>query len=113
MVASALEFDMRPALDETFRTMASSERRRVLTALADRDSSSDGLSVPGEVPIGDRDREMLDRTLYHTHLPVLDDGGFVRWDRDARRVWRGPRFEAVRPLLSLLGDCPDELTLHE
>lgn len=44
-----------------------------------------------------------------THLPKLVEYGYVRWDRDAREVERGPDFEEIEPLLELLSDHRDEL----
>ncbi|ELZ81869.1 hypothetical protein C453_17674 [Haloferax elongans ATCC BAA-1513] len=47
--------------------------------------------------------------LFHTHLPKLDDAGFVDWDPRTGAVVRGPRFDAVEPVLRLFADHTDEL----
>lgn len=61
--------------------------------------------------MGGRNRSDLDPfvTLRHLHLPVLEERGFVRWDRENHRVTRGPRFEELEPFLELLRELQDDL----
>ncbi len=69
-----------------------------------------GESVP--VEWADLTREMTPQELIatsHTHLPKLEDFGFVTWDRDAHVVHAGPEFDDVRAVVELLTANADEL----
>lgn len=45
--------------------------------------------------------------MYHVHLPKLAAHGFIKWERDAHTVTKGPRFDEVRPLLEGAADHPE------
>jgi len=93
--------------DEQLQLLADGTRRRLLVALLDDTLDS----LPVDITEGVRDNEAVNHIeLYHVHLPKLDDSGFVEWDREQRRVSRGPQFSAIEPLLTLLQDNRDELT---
>ncbi len=47
--------------------------------------------------------------LHHVHLPLLEEYGFITWDRATGRVTRGPQFQKIGPLLELLAAHADEL----
>jgi hypothetical protein len=88
-------------------------RRRILVAVG-RDNPRDendvtSESVASEAEEDDDAVELLKQQLYHTHLPKLDDAGFVEWDRDDGLLGRGPRFDEIEPLLELMNDHQDEL----
>jgi hypothetical protein len=88
-------------------------RRRVLVAVA-RDNPRDEDDITSASVLGadveDEDvLELFQQQLYHTHLPKLDDAGFVDWDRGTGIVTRGPRFDGIEPLLRLMNDHQDEL----
>jgi len=57
----------------------------------------------------DADREVVKLELHHTHLPQLDEAGFIDWDRSTDSVVRGEHFEDIRPLLELMDDHAEEL----
>jgi hypothetical protein len=91
-----------PTTDETFAQLTDVYRRRLLVAL---------LSAPRVDPtefVDDADDDAATR-LAHVHLPKLDDAGFVDWTPRDDEVARGPRFDAVRPLLELLDENPAAL----
>jgi len=92
-----------------FRALSSAHRRRLLASLLDRDGRQDALYVPEAVHLRGGTTDGCDLELYHTHLPKLDDWGYVRWDEEADEVARGPRFEEIRPLLELVQSHRDEL----
>lgn len=121
-------------LDDRLEALGRVERRRLLLRLSTADPP-DGSRVDfGELACDgnglDRDRDELGRdrggldgtvvgrnredldpfvTMRHLHLPVLEERGFVRWDRENHRVTRGPRFEELEPFLELLRELQDDL----
>lgn len=98
----------RNRLDDLFDALGDSHRRRLLVALlqhnpqADTGSSADGL-------LSEEPSDALELQLYHTHLPKLEERGYVEWDREAHTVSVGPAFDEVRPVLELLDEHSDEL----
>lgn len=97
-----------------FRALGDTHRRRLLVALSELPHADDTLSVPEDVHLGDRDEAALELSLYHTHLPLLEQAGYVQWDEAADRVGVGDAFDEIRPVLRLLhdnrADLPDGWT---
>lgn len=110
--------------DDVFDALADGQRRQLLISLL-----NDG---PQRVPeLSDSSRQLaeahesllqehlssvreLDETneqrlrMHLVHLPRLVGYDFVEWDRDARLVTKGPRFDEIRPVLELLEARRDE-----
>lgn len=104
--------------DEIFEALADVRRRQLLVDLLHRD--------PQPVPELDTEaRELLgaDKSLlgellarfgesvsvdaalvqlYHVHLPMLVEYGFIEWQQEAHVVTKGPQFDELEPLLHLL-----------
>lgn len=53
---------------------------------------------------GGDDGEDIHRELNETHLPILDEAGFIDWDRDSGKVTKGDRFEEIAAVLKAMGD---------
>ena len=96
-------------MDEYFEVLSNLHRRRMLVALLDHNSQPDGVAVPEAIHEGEKALEVLQTELYHTHLPRLQEAGFIGWDRDSHKVVKGPKFDEIRPLLELLLAHADEL----
>jgi len=96
-------------MDEYFEALANGYRRRLLVALLDHNPQRDDVVEPEEIHEGEKALETLRLELYHTHLPRLEEAGFIRWNRDTHEVMKGPRFDEIRPLLELMRDHADEL----
>ena len=96
-------------LDRLFASLSHPHRRRVLEHLAGTNPCpEDEVLRDGPIPGADEtERAAVD--LFHVHLPKLVEAGYVRWDRDAGVVDRGPRFDHVSPVLRLLSDHRDVL----
>jgi hypothetical protein len=47
--------------------------------------------------------------MRHTHLPKLEESGFIEWDQERNIVRKGPQFEEIQPLLELMENHADEL----
>jgi hypothetical protein len=96
-------------MDELFEALSNVHRRRLLVALLDHNPQRDDVDVPEDVHEGEKALETLQSELYHSHLPRLEEAGFIGWNRDAHEVVKGPRFDEIRPLLELMRDHADEL----
>nr|WP_049918681.1 hypothetical protein [Haloferax larsenii] len=98
-----------PRLDEVFGALASVHRRRLLMDL--RNGHIPHLQRATRVVAdgGRTDSEQLEVALFHTHLPKLDDAGFVTWNRQTGTIEPGPRFDDVEPVLELLSENHDRI----
>lgn len=47
--------------------------------------------------------------LFHSHLPQLNEVGYIEWDPVTETIRRGPNFESIAPLLELMVEHQDEL----
>lgn len=99
-----------------FKALSAEPRRQLVVSLLD--SPADG-SVPlpesavnPNVPPNPDD---LRRELFHRHLPLLADMGFVEWQSEPFVASRGPRFDEVAVVFEVLqanaDDIPDSLVL--
>ena len=100
--------------DRAFEALTAEPRRQLVMTLLDA-GVSQPVSLPEAAmsPTVPPDRETLTAHLRHRHLPLLADSGFVRWETAPFRAWRGPNFEEVAVVVSLLqanaGSIPDRL----
>lgn len=99
--------EQRP-LDDRLEALARFERRRLLLDLSTTNPDDEPRVDFGEVDEGASELDPL-VAMRHLHLPVLEERGFVRWDRENHRVTRGPRFGEIEPLLEVLRELRDEL----
>lgn len=95
-------------LDEALLALANEHRRRLLVALLEHNPQDD-VPVPENVHVGEKELEILQIEMWQTHLPKLEDAGFIHWDRETHTVSKGPRFEDIRSLLELMDNHSDEL----
>jgi hypothetical protein len=99
-----------PSMDTVLDVLANQYRRRVLVALLEHNPQDDeDPQIPADVNLADEDLETLKIHMTHSHLPKLEDAGFIEWNRDTNAVRKGPRFDEIRPLLELMRDHADEL----
>lgn len=86
--------------NEIYRALAATSRRVLLSELMDVTEGT-SLTLPDAVmtPAHTLTSEELQRQLYHTHLPLLADLGYVRWTTDPLRARRGPKFEEIATVL--------------
>ncbi|MDG5778162.1 transcriptional regulator [Haloarculaceae archaeon H-GB2-1] len=96
-------------MDDIFDALANVHRRRLLVALLGHNPQQDTVRTPEDAHGGEKAVETLQKELYHTHLPKLEQAGFISWDQETREVRKGPRFDEIRPLLELMRDHADEL----
>ena len=96
--------------DRVFNALTAEPRRQLITSLRDAPSDRE-LTLPEaamspRVPMDDAE---IRCELLHRHLPLLEDGGFVRWDRDPLRARRGPAFDEVSTVFGALYESVDDL----
>lgn len=58
---------------------------------------------------GAQEDEVQELQLTHTHLPKLDDMGYIVWDRDHGTIVKGPNWEEIEPVVRLLSDNRDQI----
>jgi hypothetical protein len=95
-----------PPFDDLWEALGCAERRRILATLSRRPADT---TVAVDDLIESVESPSAGVSLRHAHLPKLVALDLVDWDRDRRRVSRGPRFGVVEPLLDLLGEYRTEL----
>ena len=83
------------------------DRRRLLLALLNAEEAA----LPIELDQLRHESAESDALLsfHHSHLPKLEDLGFVDATPDQHLVTRGPRFEEIKPLLKHLDRHRDRL----
>ena len=92
-------------LDQVFVALGNRHRRRILADLLEGSPRDVEQLLPSD---GDVDGERLAVEYHHSHLPKLDDDGFVQWDGDSR-VRRGPKFEEVARVIRLFDEHGNQL----
>jgi len=96
-------------MNEYFEALANVYRRRLLVSLLEHNPQRDNVAVPEDVHKGEKALEVLQIEFHHSHLPRLEEAGFIGWNRDTHEVVKGPRFDEIRPLLELMQNHADEL----
>lgn len=86
-----------PRVDSMMDILSREARRFVLLTLLDEDGET-SLDVIRE----SLDSERVAIQLHHTHLPKLEQAGYIEWNPGANHITRGPKFEEIEPMLCLL-----------
>jgi len=96
------------SLDSHLDALGHVDRRRLLLTLLS--SNTDG-DRPVEIDQMEYDtaERPLELSMYHVHLPKLEEKGLVDADADTHSVTRGPRFDEIKPLLELLDANREQL----
>ena len=97
-------------LDSHLDALSHIDRRRLLLTLLHANTDGDR---PVEIDQMESDaaERPLELSMYHVHLPKLEEKGLIDANAGNHSVTRGPRFDDIRPLLELLdsnrGQLPD------
>ncbi|MGM0371170.1 MAG: DUF7344 domain-containing protein [Halobacteriota archaeon] len=96
--------------DLVFETLCDRYRRHILCLLAESDSGpgKERYDLDRRLDI-DADSETIRTALHHTHLPRLADAGYIEWDRKSSSIARGPQFDEIKPVVTLLDEHRDRL----
>lgn len=98
-------------LGDILMVLANPDRRRILLSLNDEKNHGETIRVTGEdlMDTMNTRRETLKTSLYHNHLPRMDELGIIEWDKETGEIRKGERFEEVAPLLQLMDDNAEDL----
>ena len=96
--------------DTVFRSLSAEPRRQLVVSLLDAPPE-------GSVPLPESaamsalqsDPETLRTELYHVHLPILAENGFIRWETDPLVAFRGPKFDRVAVVFDALHSAASEM----
>ena len=102
--------------DAVFRSLSAEPRRQLVVSLLD---APPGGSVPlpesAAMAARESDPDALRAELYHVHLPILAENGYVDWETDPLVAFRGPNFEEVAVVFDALhsaaAEIPDSLVV--
>lgn len=64
---------------------------------------------PLDVLVDTADPAVREAELRHNHLPRLEELGYISWNRDTHEISKGPTWDEVEPLLTLIDEHRDEL----
>jgi hypothetical protein len=96
-------------VDGIFEALSDPYRRQLLLSLLEHNPQDDDDRDPLNVVSEDVEPEVLEVELVHNHLPKLEEMGFIRWDREADKISKGPNWGDIAPLLVLIENHRDEL----
>ena len=92
--------------DQVFRALSHRVRRHLLKELME-ETPQHPIPIPEVEDLDDETQMRLRGWMAHTHLPTLEDMGFIKWDREGDVIGRGPKFDAVVPFLEVVEDEDD------
>ena len=96
------------AQNELFEQLSHPTRRYILLELAVADPGEAFSLEDSTTEIDPAGQNRIE--LWHQHLPKLSNAGYVEWDKQTETLVRGPRFDAVAPILKLLIEHGDRLS---
>lgn len=81
-------------------SVLSAQQKRVLRALMNEtELAPDPILHEGEM-LNPDDYLIVIYELHHVLLPALEERQLITFDRSNKTIYRGPRFDDIRPLLS-------------
>jgi len=89
--------------------LANPYRRQLLVALLEHNPQDDDDPDPLNLDAATGEPDVLETELVHNHLPRLEDKGYIVWDRERKKISKGPNWEEIAPILELVHDHRDEL----
>lgn len=88
-------------INDQFKALSSERRRDVLLTLLDQQDRVDPPSEYEQIEI-DGGEDLSAISMQHVHLPMLEDCGYIEWDKESQSVSKGPQFDELEPLLTVL-----------
>ncbi|WP_083909399.1 hypothetical protein [Natronococcus amylolyticus] len=102
--------------DNVFKAVSAEPRRQLIVTLLDSPSDQ-AVPLPESAinPNVPANPEILKQELYHSHLPMLADLGFIKWETEPLVASRGPQFDEVAVVFEVLqsaaAEIPDSLVV--
>jgi len=96
--------------NRVFRALTAEPRRQLLVSLLDT-ARKQSVSLPESAinPTVPRSPNSLRSELFHCHLPLLAEMGFIEWESTPLVAFRGPRFQEAAVVLELLHSNADQI----
>ena len=96
--------------NDAFKAVSAEPRRQLIVSLMDSTTDTP-VSLPESAmnPNVPTDSESLRAELYHCHLPLLEDLGYIEWEADPLSATRGSRFEEVVVIFEALHSISPEI----
>lgn len=91
-------------MDRVMDILANRHRRLMVLSL-----KRGGVETETDLMFRSSGREEAEMALRHTHLPKLEEAGYVEWNRETGEVSKGSRFDEIEPILELIENHSDEL----
>lgn len=99
------EILMHPAISRIMDILSDRHRRLILLSLKDG-----AVKTEADLMVrGGSDTEETEIALTHSHLPKLEEAGYVEWDPDSGEISAGPRFDEIEPFIDLIENHASEL----
>ena len=92
-----------------FRALVDPYRRQLLIAMIEHNPQDDADRDPLNILGPDDEPAVLESELVHQHLPLLEEQGYIEWDRDTHKISKGPNWAEIGPMIELLHEHRDEL----
>lgn len=99
---------MRSIMDTQFEALANVHRRRLLVSLLAHNPQAAQSVASNTADTTDDERRKIQ--IHHVHLPKLEAYGYITWNRDTHQVLKGPQFDEIEPLLTVLLENRDQLS---
>ena len=91
-------------MDRVMDILANRHRRLMVLSL-----KRGGVETETDLMFRSSGREEAEMALRHTHLPKLEEAGYIEWNRETGEVSKGSRFDEIEPILELIENHSDEL----
>lgn len=78
-------------------------------ALLEHNPQDDGDQDPLDILVDGQAADNLEISIIHNHLPTLSEMGFIEWDRETNEISKGPKWDEIAPVLTLIHEHRDEL----
>lgn len=94
---------------DLFEAISNPYRRQLLIALLEHNPQDDYDQDPLDILVDAQKADTRETTMIHNHLPKLEEMGFIEWDRHKDELSRGPNWDKIAPVLTLIHEHRDEL----
>jgi len=94
---------------DLFNAIANPYRRQLLVALLEHNPQEDYDHDPLDILADGEEADGLELSIIHNHLPKLTDMGFIEWDEQTDEISKGPKWDQIAPVLTLIHEHRDEL----